>query len=808
MFKSLLKVALRNMRKKWLFTTINIVGLTVGIACFFLIVVNVRDEFSYDKFIPDGNRIYRVALERIYPTNRIFYAVIPFSIGDAIVSDVPEVERMTRVLGGGGNNAVVLQYQDKAFEEKKFLFVEPGFFRFFSIPFVQGNPDSAFSTPNSLVLTRTTARKYFGNENPIGKFLTTPQGPFLVSGVCEDLPKNSHLEFDLVANQEITGLKNQPNYISFSVHTYVRLPKGVSPKAVEARMPALVEKYAAGPIQAQTGQSFQAYTAAGNGYHYFLQPVRSIHLHSNLEMEIRSNGNISYVYVLMAIAAFLIVIACINFMNLATARSTARAREVGIRKIAGTTRRSLISQFLFESLLTSLISVIAAVVLARFLLPVFNQLLRKELGLHLLRDPFQLGLLAAIWIVVGILAGLYPAFVLSSFQPIAVLKGRFTTSKRGVRMRDALVVLQFVISIVCIAMTILVYRQLEFMRAKDLGFQPANVVVVDQVFALRDRGPTFRQEVERLPGVVSASGSNTLVSGGFYAGEMFQTETDPEVKTTRGTVIDEDFIGTLGLTVVQGRGFSREFNEARNVLINEKAMRELGWPNPVGMKIKRLGGQDEARGDYTIVGVVKDLHYNSLRSPVNSFIYFGYDRTGRVFGTLHVRIKPENARATVAAIENLWKSFGVKESFQSDFLQDRLDAMYGNEKTSGRVFTLFSILAILIACVGLFGLSSYVAEMRTKEIGIRKILGSTPSKIVVLLSREFALLVLLALLIALPIAYYAMSRWLQTFAFRTTVAFWIFLAAGAAALAIEQATISFQALKAARTNPADALRFE
>ncbi len=809
MLKNLLKVALRNMRRKWLFTTINIVGLTVGIACFFLIVVNVRDEFSYDNFHPDGDRIFRMALERIYPTNRIFYAIIPYSIGDAIVSDMPDVEQMTRVLGGRGGGGIVLQYKDKAFEEKRFLFVESGFFKFFSLPLLQGKPDSVFSTPNSLVLTRTTARKYFGDEDPIGKFLTTARGPFLVSGVCENLPENSHMEFDILANQDLIGLRNQPNYLSFSVHTYVKLPKGVSPKTIEARMPALVEKYASGPIQAQTGQSFQAYTAAGNGYRYFLQPIRSIHLHSNLEGEIRANGNISYVYILMAIAAFLILIACINFMNLATARSTARAREVGIRKIAGTSRKSLISQFIFESLLTSFISVVAAVALAGFLLPVFNQLLRKQLAIRLVGDPFQLVLLVALWIGVGILAGLYPAFVLSSFRPIAVLKGRFTTSRKGVRMRNALVVLQFMISIVCIAMTLLVYRQLDFMRSKDLGFKPANVIVVDQVGALQNRSEVFKKEIARLPGVEGVAGSNTLVSGGFYFGVMFRTEKDPEVKTTRGMVIDEDFARTLGLEIVKGRGFSKEFNETWNALINETAMREFGWADPIGMKVKRTGDRDEQGvGDYTIVGVVRDHHYNSLRAPINSFVYFGYNVENRIFGNLHVRLKPGESKATIAAIENLWKTFGIRESFTYDFLQDRLDEMYGNEKTSGRVFTLLSILAILIACVGLFGLSSYVAEMRTKEIGIRKILGSTSSGIVGLLSRDFALLVLLALAVATPIAYYAMNRWLQTFAFRTSIGIWIFLAAGAAALLIEQATISFQALRAARSNPADALRFE
>jgi putative ABC transport system permease protein len=806
MFMNLLKVALRNMRKKWLFTLINIVGLSTGIVCFFLIMINVRDEFSYDKFLKEGDRIYRLALERIYPANRIFYAIIPYSIGDAVTSDIPEVERMTRVAAPGGS--VILKYGDKAFEETKFLFVDPNFFQTFSIPLIQGTPGQVFSNQNSLVLTRTTAAKYFGKENPVGKYLTTPQDQFLVSGVCENPPANSHIEFELLASIGVTGMDKNPNYISFSVHTYVVLRKGATPRSIEDRMPTLVEKYAAGQIQQHTGQSFKAYTAAGNGYRYFLQPVRDIHLHSHLESEMRANGNIAYVYILIAIAAFLIVIACINFMNLATARSTARAREVGIRKIAGTTRGSLIRQFLFESLLTSFLSVAAAAVLAKLLIPVFNQLTQKRLEVQFLRDPFQAALLLSLGLVVGLLAGLYPAFVLSSFRPVTVLKGRFTASRMGIRFRNALVVLQFVISIVCISMTLLVYRQLTFMRNKDLGFKPADVMVVERTYFLQKRGEAFKQEVLRLPGVVSGTGSNTFVSGGYYFGVMFQTEKSPEVKTTRGMVIDEDFVGTLGLTITEGRGFSREFNDVRNVIINESAVKEFGWTNPINMKIRRAGGADEPTGEYTIVGVVKDFHYNSLHSPINSFVYFCYDTRERTFTDLSLRIRPESRAATVAAVGTIWKSFSSGDPFKYVFLEDKLNAMYGNERTSGRIFSLFSLLAIVIACIGLFGLSAYMTEMRTKEIGVRKILGSTPSKIVVLLSRDFAKLVILALLVAVPVAYYAMARWLQNFAYRTDVSLWIFLAAGLVALFIEQSAISFQALKAAYTNPADALRFE
>lgn len=806
MFTNLIKVAFRNIWRKKLFSLINIIGLSVGIACFFLIIVNVRHEFSYDKFQENGERIYRVALERIYPDNVIFYAVIPYSIGDAMTTDFPEVEKMTRVFAN--RNPIMLGYQEKSYEEKRILFVEPNFFEMFSIPLIKGTPESIFATPNSMVMTEETALKYFGDEEPVGKFITTPQGPAIVSGICENIPANSHMEFDFLVSLNLLGLQNRPNYVSFSVHTYVMLEEGISPGNVEAKMPGLVERYAAGPIQAQTGLSFKEYVAAGNGYNYFFQPIRDIHLHSNLESEIKPNGNITYVYILIAIAAFLIIIACVNFMNLATARSASRAREVGIRKIVGSTKGLLIRQFLFESLVMSMISVAVAAFMVQLLLPVFNQITRKQLAIDYLQDPFHIVFLLVIGLFVGLLAGLYPAFVLSSFRPVTVLKGRFSTSRSGTRMRNALVVLQFAISIICIAMTLIVYRQMDFMQKKDLGFDKENTIVIERAYTLRNRGDAFKQELRSLPGVVNAAGSNTLVSGGSYYGIMFLAEGNPEVKTTRGMNIDEDFIDTMGLEIVQGRGFSREFNETRNVIINESTIKEFGWNEPVGMKIRYLGEENEPVGEYTIVGVVDDFHYNSLHSPINSFVLLGLPDEQRNIGNLQIKIKPNNIGETLGAIEQKWKEFNPQEPMSYYFLDDKLDEMYGNEKTSGQIFSIFSLLAIVIACIGLFGLSAYMAELRTKEIGIRKVLGSTSAKIVVLLSKDFARLVALAFVIATPIAYYAMTRWLQNFAFRSQVHVWIFLLAGMAAVFIAQLTISFQALRAANTDPADALRFE
>jgi putative ABC transport system permease protein len=740
------------------------------------------------------------------------YAIIPSSLGEAMLNDFPEVENMTRVFKVF--QKTIFRYEDKTYEEDKIFFVEPKFFEIFNIPLVEGNSAQVFSNPNSLVITRDTALKYFGEEEALGKNISTPQGEFLVSGVCENVPKNSHMEFDFAASLNLLGFLRQPNYVSFSVYTYIVLRDGTDPREIEDKMPELVEHYAAGPIQARSGISYKEYIAAGNGYDYFLQPISDIHLHSHLTNEIKPNGNITYVYILVAIALFLIVIACINFMNLATAISVARAKEVGIRKIVGSTRGSIIRQFLLESLVLSFVSLVIAGVMVQIVLPLFNTLARKELEINFISQPLNLVLLLVVGLAVGILAGSYPAFVLSSFHPVTVLKGRFSTSRKGRRLRNALVVFQFAISIVLISMTLLISRQMDFMLNMDLGYNKDSLIVVERANSLGSRGEAFKQELRGIPGVVDAAGSNTTISGGFYYGIMFQTEKDSEIKTTRGMTVDKDFIKTLDLEIIDGRGFAKEFNDTRNVIINEGAIREFGWNDPVGMKLKRLGDPGETTGDYTVIGVVKDFHYNSLHEDIDSFVLFtlpegqSQQQQQQVYPLLNVRIRPDNTAASLASIEDTWSKFTQEQPFSYYFLDDVLDRLYQNEKTSGQIFSIFSILAVVIACIGLFGLSTYMAEQRTKEVGIRKVLGSTASKIVVLMSKDFAKLVAVAFLIAVPVAYYIMIKWLQSFSFRTSVPLWIFLLAGVVALAVALFTISFQALKAANSNPADSLRAE
>jgi len=772
-------------------------------------MVNVQDEFSYDNFHENGDRLYRVALERIYPDNVVFYAIIPPSIGESMKTDFPEVEDMTRIFKIRGE--VVFQYKDKSFEENSICFAEPNFFQMFSIPLIEGDPDSVFPTPNSVVITKDTAIKYFGDEAAAGKQITTPQGEFMVSGIC-DVPQNSHLEFDFLGSLQLLGFLRRPNYISFSVCTYVLLKESVSPKIIEEKMPTLVERYAAGPIEAQTGVSFKAYTEAGNGYLYFLQPIKDIHLKSHLSNELKPNGNILYVYIMIAIAVFVIVIACINFMNLATAQSATRAREVGIRKIIGSTRGPLIRQFLLESVVTGLISTFFAAVLIQIILPVFNQLQRKELEINFIKDPVNILILLAIGAVVGLLAGIYPSLFLSSYLPATILRGRFAKSRRGIQLRNALVVFQFILSIILISMTIVVFRQMNFMQKRDLGFSRDNLIVVERAYTLGNRTEAFKQELKKIPGIIQVGGSNTIVQGGFYYGVMFKDERNPEVKTTRGMTIDEDFIETMGIEILEGRAFAKEFNDDWNVIINEAAKKEFGWNNPIGMKLRRTGDEDEITGEYTIIGVVKDFHYNSLHEDIDSFVFFTIPEDvpddQRGFPYLNVKVKPKNLRATLEATERKWAEFNPKEPFSSYSLSEKLDELYSNEKTSGQIFTIFSILAIVIACIGLFGLSAYMAEQRTKEIGVRKILGSTSSQVVFLLSKDFAKLVLLAFVISIPVAYFAMVKWLQNFAYRISPGFLILIITLSITMAVAFVSVGFQAVRAAFKNPADSLRYE
>lgn len=806
MLKNYLKIAFRNLLKSKGYSLINILGLTVGLSCCILILLHIEDEFSYDTFFPKGDRIHRMALERIYPDHRTFYSIIPAGYAEVVEEEFPEVESAVRLFNFGQN--AVVKHEDRSFIEQNFVWADSNFFDVFDLTLVQGDPETALKGPNKVVLNRETAQKYFAGESPIGKTLETDFGDYEVTGVVQNVPPNSHFEIDFLGSSATIGVAQQQNFISFSAHTYLLLHPAASPDQVEAKIPEIVERYAGGQIEREQGISFEQYQAAGNGYRYFLQPLQSIHLYSNLEGEFKPNGNITYVYVFISISIFVLLIACVNFMNLATARSADRAKEVGIRKVMGSDRRQLIMQFLTESVALSLISLVLAVGVIQMVLPWFNDLVDKQLLLNLTGQSWILPGLLGFALFVGLLAGSYPAFYISSLNAVEVMKGKFQSNRKGIWLRNGLVIFQFSISIILIAGTMVVYNQMQFIRNKQLGFDKEEVMIVNRANALEDQASAFKQQLKNISFVRSVSGASA-VPGGFYFGFQFQEENTPEVVTTRAMSVDDNYVETLGLQMVTGRDFSESFNDSLNVLVNEAVVRLLGVAaeEAVGMRFTtdNVGNQ---LSTFTIAGVVGDYNYQSLHTAIEPLVILSTEGGFSFEPVIAVRLEPGNASKAVQELEAMWKEFAPGEPFLFSFLDTELDQLYQSEQRSSTIFSLFTALAIIIASVGLLGLAAYTAYQRTKEIGVRKVLGATVPNVVFLLSKDFARLVIVAFLVAAPLAWIVMQQWLENFAYRIEMSMMTFIWAGLIALVIAWLTISWQAVSAALANPVESLRSE
>jgi len=818
MLRSYLKTAIRNLLKQRIYTIINVVGLAVSITACLLIVIYVKHETSYDAFFPEGDRVYKLILERKYPNHSTLYAITPHSYANAMQHDFPEVENNLLLQGAGENRIIrykVNENEIKSFEEDHFMFADSAFFSFFNVGLVKGDMKTALAIPNQAILSKSTAIRYFGNEDPIGKVLDGDFGEYKVSGVFKDVPGNSHLLFDAVFSLNGPEFRKAENYISFDAATYVKLRPGSDAAAVEAKFPKMVDTYAAGQIESQLKQSWEDYKKAGNGYRYYLQPLKSIHLDpANIEATFTPSGNLKYVYVLSFIAGLILIIACINFMNLATARSASRAREVGLRKVMGSGKNQLVAQFLTEAIVLALIGTLLAVVATMALLPSFNSLVEKQLHLTFAPDV-ALGLLGFA-LLVGVLAGLYPAFVLSSFNPVVVMKGNFGGSSSGGWLRNGLVVFQFIISIVLIVGTIVVRDQMEFIQKKDLGFDKEQVLIIEQAFRLRDKTETFIEEMKQLPEVVTAAGTSSRIGNrNDFFGQMFQPEGSSEILTVKSMVMDDEFAPAIGFRIKEGNFFSKETSDSLNILLNETAVKTLGITDPVG---KRLNNNDLFRFNpanqkprlFTIIGVVHDFNFQSLRDEITPLVLFNKEVFGPQANTgfVAVRLKPDGFSSAIGKIDEKWKAYSPDRPLHYEFLDENLNRGYAEEKRSGQMFTVFSGLAIIIACVGLFGLSAFTASQRTKEIGIRKVLGASVSGVVLLLTKEFTKLVLIAFVIAAPFAWWMMDSWLSSFAFRISLGAGSFIAAGVVATAIAWGTVSYQSIKAAIVNPVKSLKNE
>lgn len=807
MLRNYLLVVLRNIFRNKLFSVVNIFGLAIGLACCFLILLHIKDEFSYDKYNDRPDQIYRLALHRYYPDTQVDYALSPHSLGPVMLQEIPEVKAVTRLFQGQGETAIT--FEDKTFNESRFILADSNFFEIFSINLLKGDPKTILRNPQELILTETTSLKYFGDEDPIGKTLTATFGELQIVGVCEDVPENSHFHFDFLGGLNGAGFLQQPSFITFSVYTYLLIENRAQARTVEAKIPDLLRQHAAGQIQARMGVSYDDYIAAGNGYEYFLQPLTSIHLHSHLNNELDTNGNINYVIILISVALFILIIASINFINLSTARSSERAKEVGIRKVVGSERSRLIGQFITESVVIAIISVIFALLFVEVALPAFNTLAGKNLSISYF-DYFTLPVLFGFAIVVGIISGSYPAFVLSSFRPVNILKGKFSASKTGILTRKGLVIFQFFLSILLISFTLLIYSQLNYLQNKNLGFYKENILVIRSNLLPNNR-ESIKQELLKIPGVISTSTSNTQITGGFYFGFMIQAEEyGSDVITSRSMVVDEDFIKTMGLKLKEGRGFLRDFNDSLSVIINQLAAAEFGLEEPIGAKLIEpvdTGGGYVLR-EFTVIGIIEDFHYNSLHDDLNSFVLQSMSGPNGFGAYLYIRANSNDWSEMLANIEAKWTEFFPQQPFSYFFHDEYINDMYQDDRASGKIFSIFTILAILIACVGLFGLSSYSTHQRVHEIGIRKALGSSVTKIVYMFSTDFTRLVLGAFIISVPVAIIIMRYWLNNFVYKTNIHFMIFIVSGVLSVIIALITITYHTIRSANTNPAEILKYE
>ncbi|HEY5462155.1 MAG TPA: ABC transporter permease [Hanamia sp.] len=809
MFKNYLKIAWRNLIKNKAFSIINITGLAIGLSCFLLITSYVTDELSYDRFYPNAQNIYRINSDIRFGGANMHMPLTSDMMGQLIKKDYPQVENYTRIYTN--NNNRLIKKNNDYIDENKTANVDSTFFDVFQLPAIEGDVKHALNEPNTVVITASTAKKYFGSTNVVGKTIEVKgdKNPFYkITAVIKDIPKDSHFHFDFFFPMRNVDY-NWGQITSHNFYTYLVLTPGTNYKVFDKNFDQYIDKYVMPYAKKFMNiNSIEDFKKAGNNIQYSLIPLTKIHLYSDRPMELSPSGNIEYVYIFSAVALFILIIACINFMNLTTAYSANRAKEVGIRKVLGTQKRNLISQFLFESITMVLLSLIIAIVIVWQVLPLFNNIADKEITISSLFGPYILPILIALPFVVGLLAGSYPAFYLSSFKPIEILKGKLNLGSKSGGLRSVLVVFQFAVSIILIVGTIVIYKQLHYIQTKNLGYNKDQVLVVDGISALNGNVTPFKNEVLQMPGVVSGTISAYLpVSNSSRSDNTFSKES--VMTSTNGFdmqdwYIDYDYIKTLGMNIVSGRNFSRDFgSDSSAVIINQTAAKTLGYANPVGQKVYQ--SQDNGKTmPLTIIGVVKDFNFESLHQNVSPLCF----SLGGGVGLGIFKVNSANLQNLIAGIQNKWKTMAPGLPFNYRFLNESFDEMYRAEQRAGTIALIFSVLAIFIACLGLFGLATFIAKQRTKEIGIRKVLGASVTSVTKMLSKDFIKLVIIACIIAIPLSYLAMNKWLQGFAYRIHISWWIFLIAGIMAILIALITVSFQAIKAAIANPVESLRSE
>lgn len=815
MIRNYFVTALRNIRKQKVFTFINVFGLAIGIAACLLALLYIRDELSYDRYNIKADRIHRLTARLFRQGQELNISGAGAPAGPYLKENFPEVEDAVRFRQEG---SIRVKAGERSFRETNVVYSEPSLFNVFTVPLLRGDAGTALASRRTLVLSRATAARYFGRDDPLGKtLLIDGDQEWVVTGVFEDIPRASHFHFDVILSFVSLDLENDPvsnSWMSFNFQTYLLFREGTSPRPLAAKLDPLVMSRMAPEIKQTMGISVDEFLKrSGMRIENRLQPLADIHLRSGHGIsEFEANSDIKTITLFTAVSLFILLLAVINFVNLATARSSGRAREIGVRKVLGSARRDLVGQFLLESLVFSLIAFLFAVLLVRLALPLFNQLAGKRMDIALLATPGMAAAALGLVVAIALLAGAYPALYISAFRPAPVLKGELSKGVRGGLTRRVLVVFQFAVSVVLIIGTLVVFRQLRHIQNEKVGFNRNQVLVLENTHLLGPKAEALKEEMRAYPRVVNASLSGFLPVPSSRARMIIAAEGDPDGRNAPPIAVwsvDHDYIETLEMTLAAGRDFSREMGtDTEAAILNQAAVRHFQLDNPLGKRVVLHDlGPDQKRmiqQPFTVIGVVEDFNYESLRNSVEPLML----RLGTSRGRLILRVQGEDAAGTIETLRNKWAEFAPGEPFEYFFLDDRFDRMYESELRIGRIFGSFSGLAVLVGCLGLFGLAAHSAAKRTKEIGIHKVFGATVPDVLRMLVREYVVLVGVANLIAWPVAYLMMSAWLRNFAYRTGIGWAGFAGTGLATLAVALLTVGAQSVKAASASPAETLRFE
>ncbi|GAA0881249.1 ABC transporter permease [Algoriphagus jejuensis] len=818
MLKNYLKIAWRSLKKNKLVSGINILGLALGIGTCLVIALYVFDELSYDRYSQNSDRIYRVNLQAKLGDEALNEASVMAPVAETFMSEIAEVEDATRISNVHYNTKLIVN--DQEMRKGTTAFVDPNFFDLFTLDFVQGNPKTALTKPNTLVITTDQAKALFGGSDPINQVIRLDEigrysgsyvsmgGEYTVTGVVENVPDNSHFHFDMFASMLGNSDATNQSWMSGSYSTYVLLADGVNAEQVQEKIPGLVKKYMEGQMKESLGMGVDEFFAKGNFVHLNLQPLTEIHLSTIFKGagQFETGGDLNTVLIYCAVALFMLLIACVNFMNLSTAGASQRVKEIGVRKVMGSDKRHLICQFLAESFVAIVLAMVLGLVFCAFALPYFNEFSFKALQLSALLSPFFLISLGVLVVVVTLLAGGYPAFFLSGFKPIDSLKKKVTASRKS-SGRNGLVVFQFAISSCLIIATIVVAQQMDYIQNKDLGYQRDQLIVLRHAGLMGKQIDVFKDKLKNDPRVANVSKSAFIPAGPSDSNvqNLFMADSPSNSLRLMQYGIDEEYLETLGMELLQGRNFSLDFgSEENNIILNETAVKELGIEgDPVGKVFEKMTDNKGGREQVKVIGVVKDFVARSLREPIKPLMM-----VYNPYSSLIIKAHQGDIAGLMADMENTWDGFDTGEPFSYSFLDELYNQTYVQESRMGSFLTLLALLTIFVACLGLFGLVTYTAEQRFKEIGVRKVLGSTSSQIVALLARDFIKPVMLSFLLAFPLGYYFMEKWLQNFAFHIELQWWVFALAGFITLLIALVTICSRSLKAALMNPVESLKSE